>query len=116
MRLILLSLIGSVLLASTAMAMDDPFANYYGNTVAITGGGGEDHIIHINEDGSYVSIAPSGTIKGVWALKETDACFTQTDPVAETYCVPAESHEVGESWELHLGEGVVETATLQTGR
>ncbi|MBI1261238.1 MAG: hypothetical protein GC184_05905 [Rhizobiales bacterium] len=116
MRMILMSLVGSVLLAGAAMAMDDPFANYYDNTVAITGGGGEDHVIHINKDGTYESIAPNGTIKGVWKLKEADACFTQTDPAADTYCVPATSHEVGESWELHLADGVVETATLQAGR
>ena len=114
MRLILSAAIALVLATGAAFAAD-AFANFYGNTVKISGAAGE-RTVAIKEDGTYSSTMPNGsTVTGTWTSKDGNACFSQDGSDAAPYCVPAESRKVGESWELTAPDGTKEKATLVAG-
>ena len=114
MRLIFSAVIALVLATGTAFAAD-AFANFYGNTVKITSAAGE-RTVTINKDGTYSSTLPDGsTVTGTWTNKDGNACFSQDGSDAGPYCVPAQSREVGETWEITAPDGTKEKATLTAG-
>lgn len=102
-----------------ALAADDPMASFYGNTVKVSGAGGE-RIVHINKDGTYDSVAGATTVKGTWAAAGDQTCFSQTDPApaaeAKPYCVANANRAVGDSWDLTAPDGSTEKATLVAGQ
>ncbi|MBA4210012.1 MAG: hypothetical protein C0454_10825 [Parvibaculum sp.] len=101
------------LFAFTGAALADPFANFYGNTVKVVGAAGERQV-YIDAGGAYSQKLPDGsTAEGKYEVDGDTACFLGGD---EPYCVPAQSREVGETWELTAPDGSTETATLVAGR
>ena len=111
MRLLVSVLVA--LFAFTGAALADPFANFYGNTVKVTGGAGE-RSVFIDEGGSYSQKLPDGsTAEGKYEIDGDTACFLGGE---QPYCVPAQAREVGETWELTAPDGSTETATLVAGR
>src|SRR5690606_19551858 len=78
MRFIFGVLIASVSFAGVALA--DPQANLYSNTVVITSAAGVSKAF-VNEDHSYTTTFPDGkVVKGSWAVQGDEVCYTQTDP------------------------------------
>ncbi|MDO8288897.1 MAG: hypothetical protein Q7T44_06735 [Parvibaculum sp.] len=109
-------LVASVLLSSVAFAGDDPFANYYDNTVTVTNATGARAVL-INKDGSYTQkLADGTTATGTWKIDGANGCFMSGEPDAKPYCVPAETHAVGDTWDLTAPDGTAEKATLTAGR
>lgn len=101
------------LFAFTGAAFADPFANFYGNTVKVSGAAGE-RSVYIDEGGSYSQKLPDGsTAEGKYEIDGDTACFLGGE---QPYCVPAEPREVGDTWELTAPDGSTETATLVAGR
>ncbi|MBX3447811.1 MAG: hypothetical protein KF765_13740 [Parvibaculaceae bacterium] len=101
------------LFAFTGAALADPFANFYGNTVKVVGAAGERQV-YIDAGGAYSQKLPDGsTAEGKYEIDGDTACFLGG---AEPYCVPAQSRNVGETWELTAPDGSKETATLVAGR
>lgn len=111
MRLLVSVLVA--LFAFTGAALADPFANFYGNTVKVTGAAGE-RSVFIDQGGSYSQKLPDGsTAEGKYEIDGDTACFLGGE---QPYCVPAQAREVGETWELTAPDGSTETATLVAGR
>lgn len=111
MRLIVSVLVA--LIAFTGAAMADPFSNFYGNTVKVSGAAGE-RLVYIDEGGTYSQKLPDGsTAEGKYEVNGDTACFLGGE---QPYCVPAEARDVGETWELTAPDGSTETATLVAGR
>ncbi|MBX3490338.1 hypothetical protein [Parvibaculum sp.] len=118
MRFIFGVLIASVSFAGVALA--DPQANLYSNTVVITSAAGVSKAF-VNEDHSYTTTFPDGkVVKGSWAVQGDEVCYTQTDPApAETdmpICVKNEERQVGDTWEAPGADGKPIKVTLQEGR
>lgn len=116
MRILFSVLVALSAFTGAALAADDPFANYYGNTVTVTNANGSRAVL-INADGSYTQKLADGTeAKGTWKIDGDKSCFMSGVADAPPYCVPAEAHAVGDSWELTAPDGSKETATLTAGR
>lgn len=101
-----------------AAAAGDPFANYYDNTVVVANANGARSVL-INKDGTYSQKLPDGkTTTGKWTMNGDKGCFTVDNPPPEAkpYCVAAEAHNVGDSWDLTAPNGTAEKATLKAGR
>lgn len=101
-----------------ALASDDAFANYYGNTVTVTNAKGS-RSVFIDKDGSYTQKLADGTVaKGKWKIDGANGCFIGDNaaPDAKPYCVPATAHAVGDTWDLTAPDGTAEKATLTAGR
>jgi hypothetical protein len=116
-------LVAAVLLASAGSALADPYANYYGNTVSITGSDGTKVATYVNADMTWEQHVGSMATKGTYAWKDaTTACFTQTDPTPKspdqaTVCFQNQSaHNVGDSWTVTGGDGKPIAITLVAGR
>lgn len=102
----------------TGVALADPMASFYENTVEVTGADGAKRAVLINADGSYSQVAGDASVDGTWELKgDTEACFSSA-ATAETgpYCVAAVERAVGDTWELTAPDGSAESATLVAGR
>ncbi|MDP1627010.1 hypothetical protein [Parvibaculum sp.] len=111
MRLLFSVLVALVAFSGAALA--DPFANFYGNTVKVSGAAGE-RSVFIDVGGSYSQKLPDGsTAEGKYTVEGDTACFLGGE---QPYCVPAEARNVGDSWELTAPDGSKETATLVAGR
>ncbi|WP_420559245.1 hypothetical protein [Tepidicaulis sp.] len=99
----------------TGIAMADPMASFYGNTVVVNNPESGERQVHINEDGTYSQTLADGTsVEGTWEMKGEEVCFTSGEN--EPYCTSAESRSVGDTWELTNPAGVTETASLEEGR
>lgn len=97
-----------------AQADDDPFANYYENTIVITNADGATPI-HVEPDGTFSEVLPDGTpVSGTWTLNEGVSCFIVEG--IEPHCTPAEPHEVGDTWQVPAVDGTMEQAELKAGR
>jgi hypothetical protein len=115
MRYLFTVLVAFFAFSGVALA-SDPFANYYENTVTVTNASGARTVL-INADGSYSQTLPDGTTaNGTWKLDGDKGCFMSGAEGAEPYCVPADAHAVGDTWELTAPDGTKETATLTAGR
>ncbi len=111
MRLLFSVLVALVAFSGAALA--DPFANFYGNTVKVSGAAGE-RSVFIDAGGSYSQKLPDGsTAEGKYTVEGDTACFLGGE---KPYCVPAEARNVGDTWELTAPDGSTETATLVAGR
>jgi opacity protein-like surface antigen len=122
MKRILIAGAAFLALAGAAQAAD-PYANFYGNTVNITGSDGTKVTSYVNADMTWEQHAPAGVVKGTYAWKDaTTACFTQTDPAPKsadgaTVCLPNQTaHNVGDSWTVAGGDGKPVTVSLTAGR
>lgn len=117
MRYLLSVLVALVAFTGVAYA-GDPFANYYDNMVTVTNANGSRTVL-INSDGTFTQKTADGAVAtGTWKIDGDKACFTTKDaaPDAKLYCVPAVSHNVGETWDLTAPDGTAEKATLAAGR
>jgi hypothetical protein len=111
MRSLVGALAASVMFVGVALAMDDPMAGAYGNTVTVTNANGETTKLVIREDKSYEATLHDGAVhKGTWSLSAdgTQVCFTQTEPAPAEGATPAcgmvqPGKKAGDSWEE--GEG-----------
>ncbi|MCF8471123.1 MAG: hypothetical protein K9G30_10100, partial [Parvibaculum sp.] len=111
MRVLLSVLVA--LIAFTGAALADPFANFYGNTIVVSGSAGE-RSVYIDEGGTYSQKLPDGsTVEGKYTIEGDTACFLGSE---EPYCVPTETRNVGDTWELTAPDGTTESATLVAGR
>lgn len=118
MRLIFGVLIASVAFAGVALA--DPQANLYSNTIVITSAAGVSKAL-VNEDHSYATTFPDGkVVKGSWAVQGDQVCYTQTDPAPaatdKPICVENEERKVGDTWEAPGADGKPMKVMLQAGR
>jgi hypothetical protein len=103
-----------VLGVGVAFANDDPLANYYGNTVAITNAAGTTSV-RINQDGSFDETLPDGTVvAGTWKMDGGNSCFYVEG--VPPHCVPAQAHGVGDTWDVPATDGTIEKAMLIAGR
>lgn len=101
------------------VAHADPFANFYNNTTVVTHPADGDRNVYIDEGGSYSMDLPDGSkASGHWEITGDQGCFTDdaAAPGDKPYCIPAVSHNIGESWEITAPDGTVEKATLVAGR
>lgn len=118
MRLFFSVLVALVAFTGAALAADDPFANYYDNTVTVANANGSRTVL-IDKDGTYTQkLADGSTAGGKWKVDGANGCFTADNaaPDAKPYCVPATSHAVGDTWDLTAPDGTAEKATLTAGR
>lgn len=118
MRLMFSVLVAFFAFTGFSLAADDPFANYYDNTVVVSNAQGE-RAVHINKDGTYSqTLADGKSVGGKWKIDGSEGCFTADNaaPDAKPYCVAAEAHNVGDAWELTAPDGSKEQATLKAGR
>ncbi len=118
MRIVFSVLVALMALGGVALAGDDPFANYYDNTVTVTNDAGSRTVL-INKDGSFTQTLADGTSSaGTWAIDGDQGCFATPDaaPDAKPYCVAATPHAVGDTWDLTAPDGTAEKATLTAGR
>tara|TARA_R110000868_G_scaffold2186_2_gene16557 strand:+ start:1317 stop:1670 length:354 start_codon:yes stop_codon:yes gene_type:complete len=117
MRIVFSVLVALMALGGVALA-DDPFANYYENTVTVTNAAGSRTVL-INGDGSFTQkLADGTTAAGTWKIDGDQGCFMTTGaaPDAKPYCVDATAHAVGDTWDLTAPDGTAEKATLVAGR
>ncbi len=102
----------------TGVALADPMAPFYENTVEVTGADGTTRAVLINADGSYSQVVGDTAVEGTWEMKgDAEACFS-SEATAETgpYCVEAAERAVGDTWDLTAPDGSAESATLVAGR
>lgn len=98
----------SALVLSAGVALADPMAMTYENTVVVTNAAGEVSKSHYNADKSYeTTLADGAVIKGTWELTDGDTkiCHTQTEPAPAPEAVQPACTEflgeraVGDTWE-----------------
>lgn len=110
---------GAALLLTANVALADPLAFAYGNTLLVSYEDGLEVSIFVEQDNTYSGQLADGTeIGGTWAAEGEEVCFTRTTPEpAEAACNTfAEGLAVGSSWE---GTGLDEqsaTFTVVEGR
>ena len=119
---------GSVLIASAlvlavapARAADDLMAGFYGNTVISSGGVLESHT-HYRADHTFdvtaTAMGQSFNDKGTWKIDDKgQLCRTYQAPppgIPNPLCMPASSHNVGESWTVTIN-GNTRLMTLKAG-
>jgi hypothetical protein len=122
MKRILLA--ASALVLSAGIAHADPYTNLYGNTLSMTGADGTKSTVYINQDMSWESHLPDGTVlKGTYVWKDAaTACFTVVTPPPKspdmaTNCYPAQAdHNVGDTWTMNGPDGKAMTLTITAGR
>jgi hypothetical protein len=123
MKRILLAGAALLALSGTALAAD-AYANFYGNTVSITGSDGSKVTSFVNQDMTWEQHWANGMVtKGTYAWKDaTTACFTQTDPAPKSadqgpVCLQNQAaHNVGDSWSVAGADGKPVTVSLTSGR
>lgn len=108
-------------LGISGVAMADPMAGVYGNTVTITYPNGMVAKMFIDAGGSYATTGPDGsTMKGSWKVENGATCFTQTDPAPPAgmpaNCSPTVEKKVGDSWTAPGPEGSTITIAIVAGR
>lgn len=105
-RTLTLSVVALGLFSGVALA--DPMASRFGNTLVATNAQGDVTKLYYNEDGTFTTVTPAGEAKGTWEAKDGQICLTQVEPAAaegqpNPLCSPLTEHAVGEKWEI--GEG-----------
>lgn len=118
MRIIFSVVVALFAFTGVALASDDSFASYYGNTVTVTNAKGARTVL-IDKDGTYTQKLADGTVAtGKWKVDGGSGCFVGDNaaPDAKPYCVPATAHAVGDTWDLTAPDGTAEKATLTAGR
>lgn len=121
MRKFLLTIAAFAVMATPAFA-DDVMANFYGNTIVVSGGMIESHT-HYRADKTFdVTATAMGTdykFSGTWELKGDQVCRTfvgdMPPGVTNPNCSPIASHKVGETWTMKTPTGQDRTLTLKTG-
>jgi hypothetical protein len=91
MRIFFSVIVALFALAGGALAANDAFVNYYGNTVTVTNAAGSRTVL-IDKDGTYTQKLADGTVaKGTWKIDGANGCFTgdKAPADAKPYCVPA---------------------------
>ena len=114
MKRIALPVLAIVLFSSAALASDDPFANYYANTLVVTDDSGSTSV-YVQPDGTFHETLPDGTkVSGTWKIADGKGCFYVEG--APPHCVPAQKHDVGDEWQVPAVNGPAEQVTLLAGR
>jgi hypothetical protein len=112
MRRVLMAACFIALGASPPIAAD-VMAGYYGNTIVVTGASLSVHV-HYRADHTFDVVgARSGTgfsTKGTWKIGDKgQMCRTYDTPPPgqpNPFCIPAESHKVGDTWSVRVAGGV----------
>ena len=121
MRKTILAATAILLVATPILAADDIMANFYGNTVVVTGGL-VDSYTHFRPDHTFDSSAivmgMKMTRKGTWSIDDKgQLCRLFDNPPPGTpnpFCTPAESHKLGDSWIMTVN-GKTRTVFLKPG-
>jgi len=118
----LLSKISLVLLLSTAAAAaaEDPFANYYTNTLVYTAPDKTVSKVHPEKDGTWTSTStdPKNPANhGNWAGLGGWLCSTNAaTPKSRPWCRTATAHAVGDKWSETRPDKSVAQIELVAGR
>src|SRR5579872_6938944 len=110
------------LLAMTAIsyAADDPFANFYSNTLVYTFPDQTVAKVLANKDGTWTATStdpkhPTNT--GKWARLGGWLCSTSAStPKAKPWCRKSGPHNVGDTWTDEQPDKTVVQVTLTAGR
>lgn len=92
----------AALLLTSTVALADPLAAVYGNTLQVSYPDGVQVSIFVEEDNTYTGTLPDGSeIGGIWEAAGEQICFTrQTPEPEEPACQEfAEGIAVGDTWE-----------------
>lgn len=108
---------------SAAIALADPYAGYYGNTVNITGPDGKTDKAYVNPDKTWERRNADGTVlKGTYEVSADgkSACFTQTEPPPppeqKPACFATDNRKAGDTWETKDDKGNVTKWSITAGR
>ena len=92
----------TALLLTSTVALADPLAAAYGNTLLVSYEDGLEVSIFVEQDNTYSGKLADGTeIGGTWAAEGEEVCFTRTTPeAADAACNTfAENLAVGDTWD-----------------
>jgi hypothetical protein len=113
-----LGLVAAVMMTGAAIAAADPMQSRYENTVTLTDANGVTKIYY-NKDGTMTTVLPNGAKgTGRWALKDGKLCVTldQGPNAGNENCSPFVERNVGDTWDVTLGDGTKAKAALVAGR
>lgn len=121
MRKVLITTAALAIIATPALA-DDVMANFYGNTIVVTGGMVESHT-HYRADKTFdVTASAMGMdykFGGTWEIKGDQVCRTFVGEMppntTNPNCSPLSAHKVGETWTMTTPTGQTRTLTLKAG-
>ncbi len=101
-RTILIAGFGALALAGAAHA---DMSGMVGNTMVVTLPDNNTVKVQLHADGTYQTARSNGpTVKGTWAAKGDQLCYTQTDPAPpadrpQPFCIAGmDGHKVGDNW------------------
>jgi hypothetical protein len=103
MRLVFAASAALVLSCSAAFADGDVMTSRFGNTVVAKSSGGPEIHMYYNADHTFTGkvIGMDFALKGTWSADGGNICLTYNPPppgVTNPTCVPAEAHQVGDTW------------------
>ena len=110
---------GAAVVLTSTVALADPLAAAYGNTLLVAYEDGLEVSIFVEQDNTYTGQLADGTaIGGTWAAEGEEVCFTRTtpepaDPACNTF---AEDLAIGSSWEGTGLEGKAANFSIVEGR